>query len=149
MTKLAEDLTDAEILILKDRLNQADPLKLVANLIAIMADAPRADKHIRQYQAEKAVADRAKVSLADAKVRHDQAIADSTAELDRSRASLRRREVDIVQREGRLAAAEARLRDRDETEARRSGRIEVFHGGMTRERDFSDEAPDPHFGSAA
>jgi chromosome segregation ATPase len=146
--KLEDDLSPSEILILKDRLNQVDPLKLVANLIAIMADAPRAERHVKAYQTEKAAADRAKASLVEAKAKHDQHIADTTAELDASRASLRKRELEIVQREGRLQAAEARLKERDETEARRTGRLEVFHGGMTRERELIADEPDPHFGSA-
>jgi uncharacterized membrane-anchored protein YhcB (DUF1043 family) len=150
MTKLADDLTDAEILILKDRLNQADPLKLVANLIAIMADAPRADKHIRQYQAEKASSERAKQALAEARIKHDQHIAESTAELDRSRAGYRKLERDLAEREGRLAVREERLKEREQADMRRSGRLEIVgFGGLSRERDLAPDAPDPHFGGNA
>jgi hypothetical protein len=90
------------------QMDQVDPLKLVANLIAVMADSERAEKHVKAFQAEKEKADRAKVALVEARAKHDQHIADSTAELDRSRASLRRREVEIEQRQGSLAAREER-----------------------------------------
>jgi hypothetical protein len=149
MTRLGDDLSPEQILILKDRLNQADPLKLVANLIAIMADAPRADKHIRQYQADKAAADRAKASLVEARAKHDAHVAEQEAALTASRLSLRKREIEIDQRAGSLAAREERLREREQADMRRSGRLEVFPGGLSRERDLSIDAPDPHYPSAA
>jgi hypothetical protein len=147
--KLEDDLSAEQILILKDRLNQPDPMKILAGLIAIMADAPRAEKHLKLYAAEKEKADRAKASLADAKAKHDEVIATSTAELDAARAGLRKRELDIGQREGRLAIGEQRLRERDDIEARRSGRLEIFPSGLSRERELVPDAPDPHYGSAA
>jgi septal ring factor EnvC (AmiA/AmiB activator) len=149
MAKLEDDLSPAEILILKDRMDRPDPLKLLADLAKVFADPDRAEKAIKKFEAEKAAADRAKASLADAKAKHDQHIADTTAELDASRASLRRREISIAEREGRLAAGEARLRERDDTEARRTGRLEIFPGGMSRERELIADAPDPHYPSAA
>jgi septal ring factor EnvC (AmiA/AmiB activator) len=130
------------------RLDAPDPLKILAGLVSLMADSERAEKHVKQYQDAKAAADRAKAALAEARAKHDQHIADTTAELDQSRASLRRREIEIVQREGRLAAGEARLRERDETEARRTGRLETFHSGLVREREIVVDNPDPHYGSA-
>jgi septal ring factor EnvC (AmiA/AmiB activator) len=147
--KLEDDLSSEQIAVLKDRMNQPDPLKLLADLAKVFADPERAEKSIKRFETEKAAADRAKASLADVRARHDQHIADTTAELDQSRASLRKREIKIVQREGRLAAGEARLRERDDIEARRTGRLEVFHSGMTRERELIADAPDPHYGSAA
>jgi hypothetical protein len=84
----AAELSPDQILILKDRLNQPDPIKMLAGLIAIMADPPRADKHIKAYAAEKEKADRAKASLADARAKHDEAIAASNAELETARAEL-------------------------------------------------------------
>ncbi len=150
MSRLGDDeLSPEQILVLKDRLNQPDPLKILAGLVAIMADPARADKTIKQYQADKAAADRAKASLVEARAKHDQHIADETAKLDQSRASLRRREIEISQREGRLLASEARMKEREDIDARRCGRVEVFPSGMSREHDLSVDAPDPHYGSAA
>jgi hypothetical protein len=140
-----------EIKILHDlwRLDAPDPLKILAGLISLMADSERAEKAITRYQAEKAAADRAKASLVEARARHDQHIADTIAELDQSRASVRKRELEIVQREGRLAAGEARLREREDADMRRTGRLEVFPGGLSRERDLAPDAVDPHFGGNA
>lgn len=150
MSRLGDDELSAEqILILKDRLNQPDPLKILAGLISLMADPARAEKHIKQYQADKATADRAKAALIDARARHDQHIADSTAELDRSRASFRKLERELAEREGRLVAREERLKEREEVDGRRSGRLEVFRGGLVRERDVSPDPADPHFGGNA
>src|SRR5437868_3190442 len=142
MTKLDEDLSPEQIAVLKDRLDQPDPLKLLANLVAIMADPGRAERHIKQFQDAKAAAEKAQANLAGARVKHDQHVADSTTELEAARASLRKREIEIVQREGRLAAGEERLRDREQSDARRSGRLETFHGGMTRERELVADNPD-------
>jgi hypothetical protein len=131
------------------RRDVVDPLKVLAGLISLMADSERAEKHIKAYQAEKATSDRAKQALVEAKARHDQHIADSTAELDRSRASLRKIEIEISQRQGLLAAREEKLREREDADMRRTGRLEVFPSGLTREREpFTDE-PDPHYGGSA
>jgi septal ring factor EnvC (AmiA/AmiB activator) len=147
--KLEDELSPEQIAVLKDRMDRPDPLKVLGDLAKIFADPERAEKSIKRFETEKAAADRAKAALVDARAKHDQHIADSTAALDASRASLRKREISIEEREGRLAAGEARLRERDEIEARRSGRLETFHSGMTRERDPIEDAPDPHYGSAA
>jgi hypothetical protein len=89
MTKLDDgEWTPEQIAIEKFRLDQPDPMKILAGLIAIMADAPRAEKHLKLYAAEKEKADRAKASLADAKAKHDEVIAASTAELEAARAEL-------------------------------------------------------------
>jgi septal ring factor EnvC (AmiA/AmiB activator) len=149
MTKLEDDLSSEQIAVLKDRMDRPDPLRLLADLAKVFADPERAEKSIKRFETDKAAADRAKASLVEARAKHDQHIADTTAELDQSRASLRKREIDIVQREGRLAAGEARLRERDDIEARRTGRIEIFPSGMSREREPVAETPDPHYGSAA
>jgi hypothetical protein len=149
MTKLDDDLSPEQIAVLKDRHDRPDPLKLLGDLAKMFADPERAEKAIKRFETEKAAADRAKASLVEARAKHDRYVADTTAELEQSRASLRRRENDIVQREGRLSAGEARLRERDDIEARRSGRLEVFHSGMTREREHLAETTDPHYGSTA
>src|SRR5450631_2529740 len=120
------------------QMDQVDTDKLVANLIAIMADAARADRHIKAYQAEKERADRAKQALTEARGKHDQYIADGMGELDASRRSLRKREIEIDQRAGSLAAREERLREREQADMRRTGRLEIVgFGGLSRERDLS------------
>ncbi len=113
-----------------------------------MADPARAERHIKQYQDAKAADEKAQANLATARAKHGEHIATSAAEIDQARASLRKREIEIVQREGRLAAGEERLRDREQSDARRGGRLETFHGGMTRERELVADNPDPHHGSA-
>jgi septal ring factor EnvC (AmiA/AmiB activator) len=150
MSRLGDDeLSPEQIAVLKDRMDRPDPLKFLADLAKVFADPERAEKAIKRFETEKAAADRAKASLVEARAKHDEYIATSTAELDRSRASFRKLEISLAEREGRLHAAEARLRERDETEARRSGRLEVFPGGLSRERDLAPDAPDPHFGGNA
>jgi chromosome segregation ATPase len=131
----------------------ADLLRLVADLIAVMADAPRADKAIKQYAAEKEKADRAKTSLADARARHDEQIAASTAELAKAtaevtalRSAVAKREQALVQREEALTEREANFRDRERTFKVRSREIEELPGGMTRETPPSaPERGDPHY----
>jgi chromosome segregation ATPase len=144
-----DELSSEQIAVLKDRLNQPDPLKLLANMVAVFADPARADRHIKQYQDAKAAAEKAQANLAGARVKHDHHIAAGNAELEAARASLRKREIDIVQREGRLHLAEERLREREDADARRSGRLEAFPGGMTRERELVPDNPDPHYPNAA
>jgi len=131
------------------RRDEPDPLKILGGLISLMADSERAQKHIERYQAEKVAADRAKASLVEARAKHDAAIAASTAEVDQARASLLKRGAEVDQREGRLQAREEKMREREDADLRRAGRLETFHGGMTRERDLVTDKPDPHYGSAA
>jgi hypothetical protein len=148
MTKLDDDLSPEQIVVLKDRMDRPDPLKLLADLAKVFADPERAEKSIKRFETEKAAADRAKASLVEARAKHDEHLATTTAEIDQSRASLRKRELEFTQREGNLARREERLKEREDADARRSGRLETFHGGMTRERELIADAPDPHYGSA-
>jgi septal ring factor EnvC (AmiA/AmiB activator) len=127
-----------------------EPLKLLANMVAVFADPERAERQIKKFQDAKAASDRAKASLVEARAKHDQHIADSNAELDRSRAGFRKLERELEEREGRLAVREERLREREQADMRRTGRLEVVgFGGLSREREPFTEADDPHFGSAA
>jgi hypothetical protein len=149
MTKLEDDLSAEQILILKDRLNQPDPLKLLAGLAKVFADPERAEKHIKAYQTEKAAADRGKASLVEARAKHDAHVAEQEAALTAARLSLRKMEIANEQRAGSLAVREERLKEREDVDARRSGRLEVFPSGLSREREPFTENPDPHYEGAA
>jgi hypothetical protein len=126
-----------------------EPLKLLANMVAVFADPERAERQIKKFQDAKASAEKAQAGLVTARAKHDAHVAEQEAILTAARMSLSKREVEITQREGRLAAGEARMKEREDADARRSGRIETFHSGMTRERDPSTAVPDPHYPSAA
>src|SRR5450631_294268 len=126
-----------------------EPLKLLANMVAVFADSERAERQIKKFQDAKAAAEKAQAGLATARAKHDAHVAEQEAALTASRLSLRKREIEIEQRAGSLAAREERLREREQADMRRSGRLEVFPGGLSRERDLSIDAPDPHYPSAA
>jgi hypothetical protein len=126
-----------------------EPLKLLANMVAVFADSERAERQIKKFENVKIAAEKAQAGLATARTKHDQHVAEQEAALTASRLSLRKREIEIEQRQGILAAREEKMRERDAADARRSGRLEVFHSGMTRERDPSTAVPDPHYPSAA
>ncbi|SRR5258705_8751158 len=146
MTKLDEDLSPEQIAVLKDRLNQPDPLRLLANMIALFADPARADLAIKQFQDAKAAAEKAQANLVTARAKHDEFIRTTTAELDERRSKLGAREIAFMHREAALQDAAERQKKELENLKRRFGVTEDFHSGMTREfADTGPDAADPHY----
>jgi uncharacterized protein (DUF3084 family) len=126
-----------------------EPLRLLANMVAVFADPARAERQIKKFQDAKAAAERAQAGLVTARTKHDAHVAEQEAALTASRLSFRKREIEIEQRQGILAAREEKLREREDADMRRSGRLETFPGGMSRERELIADELDPHYGSAA
>jgi chromosome segregation ATPase len=157
VTELGDkELSSEQIAVLKDRLNQPDPLKLLANMAVIFADPARIDREIKKFQDAKTAAERAQANLANARAKHDEQIeastaelAKATAELESLRSTVAKREQALMQREEALRASEANFREREHTFKLRSREIVELPGGMTRETPpGAPEAPDPHYGSA-
>jgi hypothetical protein len=129
---------------------ELDPLRLLADMVAVFADPVRAERQIKKFQDVKAAAEKSEAGLATVRAKHDAHVAEQEAALTASRLSLRKREIEIEQRQGSLAVREERMRGREQADMRRSGRLEIVgFGGLSRERELVAENPDPHFDRSA
>ena len=115
-------------------------LRLLSDLAAIFADPKKLQREIKRLQDAEAAAEKAQAGLVAARAKHEQFVQTTTAELDATRTTLAAREVDLTRRESLLKHSAENLKDREATLKRRSGAVETFHTGMTRE--FVDTAPD-------
>jgi hypothetical protein len=125
-------------------------LQLLADLASVFADPAKLQREIKRLTDARAAAEKAQAKLADARARHEQFIAETTAELDERRRKIVEQELDLQRREGLLEVSAERQKQTEEILKTRFGLVEVVSAsGLVRE--FQNTAPeraDPHYGAA-
>jgi hypothetical protein len=114
-----------------------DTFAMLRHLITVLGDPKRSSEVLAELEARIKAAKQAENRLGTVRERHDIAMAKDRQELEERRDQLNKRGRDLVSREAMVDQREKTL----ERITRRNTTL-VGPGGLTRERDWSDERQD-------